>query len=69
MQATCKAQVLYTMKQRGVTQIDLARQLGLDLRTLRNTLSSSLMCPNFYWPAILDALDLEVIIRPKSDPP
>lgn len=68
MQATLKAQILYLLKQRGLTQVQLARQMGLDERTLRSTLSSSLIRPNSHWPAILDALGVEIVLRPKSDP-
>lgn len=68
MQVTPKAQILYILKQRSMTQSDLAQQTGLGETTLRTTLSSPLMRSNSHWPTILDTLGLELVIRPKRDP-
>ncbi|WP_135230147.1 helix-turn-helix domain-containing protein [Deinococcus fonticola] len=51
----------------GMNQADLARKLGILPGTVSRALAGSPMDERSKtWPAILDALGLEVIIRPKS---
>ncbi|QLG11746.1 helix-turn-helix domain-containing protein (plasmid) [Deinococcus sp. D7000] len=52
----------------GLTRSDLARQLGVSRQVITRTLNSTALINERaeHWPAILDALGLEIIIRPKT---
>ena len=49
-----------------MTQIQLATQLKTTAPILSRALTGSMIRTDSYWPAILDALGLEVVIRPKQ---
>jgi transcriptional regulator with XRE-family HTH domain len=52
---------------RNMTQGDLANRLGIPAQSLSRTLGVSVVNTQSHWPAILDALGLEVVIRPKGE--
>ena len=54
------------LKALNMTQIQLAAQLKTTPAIISRALSGSMIRTDSYWPAILDALGLEVIIRPKG---
>ena len=54
------------LQKQGLTQVELARRLGLAPASVSRTLRAPPIRQDSHWPAILDALGLEVIIRPKN---
>lgn len=55
------------LARRGMNQADLERQLGVTRGTVSRALSGSPLDERSKtWPAILDALGLEIVIRPKK---
>ncbi|WP_407541749.1 helix-turn-helix transcriptional regulator (plasmid) [Deinococcus radiomollis] len=50
----------------GMTQAQLATRLEMKPQVLSQSLQSPLVNSRSHWPAILDALGLEVVIRPKQ---
>lgn len=57
------------LKTRGMTQAQLAQTIGADPPTLSRTLTAPIINTQSHWPAILDALDLEIVIQPKKVSP
>ncbi|GAA3995062.1 hypothetical protein GCM10022631_01430 [Deinococcus rubellus] len=45
--------------------VELAAQLGIPQQSLSRTLQTSPINQRSHWPAILEALDLEIVIQPK----
>lgn len=66
MDEAMKEVVATALKAKGLNQSQLALQLGKDRASMSRTLNRSPIDARSDWPAILDALDLEVVIRPKS---
>jgi transcriptional regulator with XRE-family HTH domain len=58
------------LTEQGLSRSDLARQLGISRQVVTRTLNSTALINERaeHWPAILDALGLEVVIRPKRQP-
>ena len=56
------------LKTRGKTRAELARDLGISRQQVTRTLNNTaLINPRSeHWSAILDALDLELVVRPKG---
>lgn len=54
------------LKALNMTQIQLATQLRVTTAVLSRALYDPIIPMGSHWPAILDALGLEVVIRPKS---
>lgn len=54
------------LKERGMTQAQLAEQIGTTPAILSRTLGSPLVRPDSHWPAVLEALGLEVQLVPKG---
>ena len=63
-----KAVIQARLKALNMTQIQLAGQLKTTPAILSRALSGSMIRTDSYWPAILDALGLEVVIQPKQTP-
>ena len=61
-----KAVIQARLKSLNMTQIQLAEQLKTTPAILSRALSGSMIRTDSYWPAMLDALGLEVVIKPKS---
>ncbi|WP_161883864.1 transcriptional regulator [Deinococcus alpinitundrae] len=61
-----KATVKVELAKREMTMLELAAQLGIPQQSLSRTLQTSPVNQRSHWPAILEALGLEVIIRPKQ---
>lgn len=60
-------QVIRTrLKEKGWDQSELARQLGLSGPTVSRVLSGPLLRPESHWPAILNALGLELAVQPRK---
>lgn len=66
MTAGHKAVVQARIREMGTTQAALAAQLGTTPAILSRTLGSALVRQDSHWPALLEALGLEVIIQPKQ---
>ena len=66
MQPDPKAVVQARLKALGMTQIQLADQLKTTPASVGQTLSSPLLRPDSLWPALLEALGLELVVRPKA---
>ena len=56
------------LKAQNLTRSDLARQLGISRQVVTRTLNSTAIINERaeHWPAILDALGLEIVIQPKQ---
>ncbi|WP_407540213.1 helix-turn-helix domain-containing protein [Deinococcus radiomollis] len=55
------------LSSKGKSRAELARELGISRQKVQRTLDASpLNSRAEHWPAILDALGLEVVIRPKQ---
>lgn len=67
MNVTPKAVVHYHLRQKGLSQAKLARMLGVSVAHLNTTLAAPLVRSEGHWPAILSALDLELVIRPRQE--
>jgi len=61
-----KAVIQARLKALNMTQIQLARQLKITPETLSQVLAGSVVQTQSGWPAVLDALGLEVVICPRS---
>ena len=62
------AQLRQTLKDQGITQNKLAEMLHTTQPVISRTLTASVLNDRSHWPAILDVLGLEVVIRPKQEP-
>ncbi len=51
---------------KGLNQTQLAEVLGKERAAVSRTLSKSPIDERSLWPAILDALGLEIVIQPKK---
>ena len=60
------AQVRQALKDQGLTQAKLAEMLNTTQPAISRTLTASVLNDRSHWPAILDLLGLEVVIRPKQ---
>lgn len=54
------------MMKRGTSPSDLAEQTGLPLKVVKRTLNEPPLLDGSHWKAILQLLDLEVVVRPKQ---
>lgn len=54
------------LKEKGVTQAEFAHEIGTSQPVLSRTLKSPFINTQSHWPAILDALDLELVIQPRK---
>lgn len=61
------AQLRQALKDRGITQAQLAQQLDTTQPVISRALQASVLNERSHWPAILDTLGLEIVIRPKSN--
>lgn len=66
MDGDFKATVQAALKAQGMNQSQLAERLGKERAAISRTLSRSPIDPRSDWPAILDALGLEIVVRPKQ---
>ncbi|GGO19488.1 helix-turn-helix domain-containing protein [Deinococcus humi] len=55
------------MKEKGLTQKDLAALLGSHQTAVSRTLGSNLIDRRSLWPRLLDALGLEIVIQRKGE--
>lgn len=53
------------LKEKGWDQSELARQLGLSSTTVSRVLSGPMLRSGSQWPAVLNALGLELVIQPR----
>lgn len=60
------AQLRQAMKDQGLTQVKLAELLKTTQPVISRTLTASVLNDRSHWPAIIEALGLEVVIRPKQ---
>lgn len=60
-----KTVVKVALAQRDMTLGELARRLGIPAQSLSRTLKTSVVNTQSHWPGILEALDLEVEVKPK----
>lgn len=60
-----RTQVKVALAQRGMNQADLARQLGIKPQVLSRLFRVPVVNERSHWPAVLEALDLEVEVKPK----
>jgi len=67
MEETIREVITATLKAKGLNQSQLALQLGRERASISRTLGHSPIDLRSDWPAILEALGLEVVIRPKQD--
>jgi len=65
MTTDAKNAVRAVLAAKGMTQNDLARQLGKHAAAISRTLNSDIVDSRSDWPAILDALGLEIVVQPK----
>ena len=65
MEESFRETVAAALKAKGLNQSQLATQLGRERASISRTLGRSPIDPRSDWPAILDALGLEVVIRPR----
>lgn len=63
---TVSSKVKHTMMKRGVNPSDLAKQTGLSLNVVNRTLNEPPLLDGAHWKAILQLLDLEIVVRPKQ---
>lgn len=61
-----KSAVRVRLRELEMTQAQLAAKIGTTPSILSRTLSSSMVRRDSHWPAILDALDLQAKLVPKS---
>lgn len=67
MASAAKAAVQARLKARGMTQVQLAAEIGTSPAVLSRTLSSPLIARNSHWPAILAALKLQAVVVPEGE--
>lgn len=60
-----RAQIRQYLKDHGLTQTALAMEIGTDRHTINRALSSNGSVPPI-WQKMLDALGLELVLRPKT---
>lgn len=60
------AQLRQALKERGITQNQLAEMLDTTQPVISRTLTASVLNDRSHWPAIIDALGLEVVLQPKE---
>ncbi|WP_424950979.1 hypothetical protein [Deinococcus sp.] len=64
-----KRAVAAALAERGRTQTELARLIGTNPVTLTKLLAQNqTLDPRSLWPQILEALDLEVVVRARKRP-
>jgi len=56
----------HLMMKQGVMQVELAERTGLSVTTICRLLNRPLLPVGSHWPAILKALDCELVIRPRK---
>ena len=61
------AQLRQALKDRGITQAQLAQQLNTTQPVVSRALHASVLNERSHWPAILETLGLEIVIQPKSN--
>ena len=61
------AQLRQMLKERGVTQAQLAEALRTTQPVISRTLRASVTNDRSHWPAILDYFGLEIVIQPKKE--
>lgn len=66
MTATPKETVRARLKEKGMTQAQLAEQIGTTPAILSRTLGSPVVRSDSHWPAVLKALDLQVTVTPAD---
>jgi len=67
MNATPKAVVQYHLRQKGLSPAEFAKMLGVTVTNLNLTLAAPIVHVDSHWPAILNVLGLEVVIRPRQE--
>jgi transcriptional regulator with XRE-family HTH domain len=60
-----KTAVNVALARRGMSQAELARILDLEPQALSRGLSKSMVNARSIWPAVLEALDLEVVVQER----
>ncbi|WP_104991720.1 helix-turn-helix transcriptional regulator [Deinococcus sp. NW-56] len=66
MTPTPKETIRARLKEKGMTQAQLAEHIGTTPAILSRTLGSPPVRPDSHWPAVLEALGLEVQLVPKG---
>lgn len=61
-----KTVVKVALAEREMTLTELARRLDVPQQSLSRTLQQSPLNGKSHWPKILEALGLEIVIRPKG---
>ena len=67
MEETIREVITAALKTKGLNQSQLALQLGRERASISRTLGRSPIDLRSDWPAILDALGLEVVVRLKQE--
>jgi len=68
MTPTPQAMIHARLNAMGMTPLQLATQLGITPALLEQALGDPLLQSEGQWLAVLDALGLEAVIQPKSEP-
>lgn len=66
MMPSAKDAIRTRLKELGMTQAQLAEKIGTTPAILSRSLGGALVRQDSHWPAILDALNLQVTITPKE---
>jgi predicted transcriptional regulator len=60
------SQLRQALRDKGLTQVKLAEMLGTTQPVISRTLTASVVNDRSHWPAILDILDLEIVLKSKK---
>ena len=61
-----KTLVKVELAKRDLTMTEFAQQLGIPQQSLSRTLNAPAINHRSYWPKVLDALGLELVVQPKK---
>ncbi len=61
-----RTEVNIALARKGLNLTALAKQLGVPQQSLSRTLKGEIVNQRSHWPAMLAALDLQVIVVPKD---